>query len=200
MPFSLDANSPTLYYALPVATGDSLTVTLDSGGALDTVLQVVAPDGSEFAFDDDSGAGFDAELSNLVFDHAATVILAVSSFDSGASGQGAMRLRRNPVHALEDGATVITLNDKAIRDLVVFDAQEDENLLLNLATLSGAVEDLYVTATVEGMEVMAYSTMGVPAQLPLPFVMPMSGRVVVTLEKFGYDDGITLEVSLQRRQ
>ncbi|MCY3782082.1 MAG: hypothetical protein OXG78_17340 [Chloroflexi bacterium] len=197
-PFSLDADSPTQYYSLPVATGDSLTVTLDSGGRLDTVLQVVAPDGGEFAFDDDSGAGFDAELSNLVFDHAATYVLAVSSFDSGASGQGTMSIRRNPVHALEDGETVITLNDKAIRDLVVFDAQEDEYLVLNLDTLSGDVEDLYVTATVEGMEVMSYSTMGVPAELPLAFVMPMSGRVVVTLEKFGFDDGITLVVSLVR--
>ena len=45
---------------------------------------------------------------------------------------------------------------------------------------------------------MAYSTMGVPDELPLAFVMPMSGRVVVTLEKFGFDDGISLEVSLER--
>ena len=186
MPFSLSADSPAQYFSLPVATGDSLTVTLDSGDRLDTILQVVAPNGSEYAFDDDSGSGFDAELSNLIFDHAATYVLVVSSFDSGASGQGTIaHIRRNPVHALEDGETVISLNDKAIRDLVIFDAQEDESLILNLDKLSGDVEDLYVTATVEGMEVMSYSTMGVPDELPLAFVMPMSGRVVVTLEKFG---------------
>lgn len=196
--FALNADAPTQFFLLPVATGDSLTATLDSGGRLDTVLQVVAPNGGEFAFDDDSGTGFDAELSNLVFDHAATYILAVSSFDSGESGQGTLHIRRNPVHALEDGETVITLNDKAIRDLVIFDAREDEYLILNLDKLNGDVEDLYVTATVEGMEVMAYSTMGVPDELPLAFVMPMSGRVVVTLEKFGYDDAISLEVSLER--
>ena len=45
---------------------------------------------------------------------------------------------------------------------------------------------------------MSYSTMGVPDELPLAFVMPMSGRVVVTLEKFGQGDGITLGVSLER--
>ena len=60
------------------------------------------------------------------------------------------------------------------------------------------MEDLYVTATIEGMEVMSYSTMGVPDELPLAFVTPMSGRVVVTLEKFGFDDGIALDVSLER--
>ena len=114
------------------------------------------------------------------------------------AGKAQYAFRRNPVHALEDGETVITLNDKAIRDLVIFDAEEDENLILNLDKLRGDVEDLYVTATVEGMEVMAYSTMGVPDELPLAFVMPMSGRVVVTLEKFGFDDGISLEVSLER--
>ena len=196
--FSLTAEAPAQYFALPVETGDSLTVTVDSGGALDTLLQVVAPSGLEYAFDDDSGSGFDAELSNLVFDHAAEYVLAISTFDGAGSGDGTVTLRRNPVQALEDGAALVTLNDKAIRDLVVFDAAEDEHLILNLQKLMGDVEDLYVTATVEGMEVMSYSTMGVPDELPLAFVMPMSGRVVVTLEKFGFDDGIALEVSLER--
>ena len=196
--FSLSAEAPAQYFALPVETGDSLTVTVDSGGALDTLLQVVAPSGLEVAFDDDSGSGFDAELSNLIFDQAATYVLAVSTFEGAGGGAGALTIRRNPVQALEAGTALVTLNDKAIRDLVVFDAAEDEHLILNLQKLKGDVEDLYVTATVEGMEVMAYSTMGVPDELPLAFVMPMSGRVVVTLEKFGYDDGIALEVSLER--
>lgn len=196
--FALDAAASALYFALPVATGDSLTITLDSGGALDTLLQMVAPSGTEYAFDDDSGAGFDAELSNLVFDNAATYVLVVSTFEGGGSGEGVIKIRHNPVHSLDSGAAVVTLTDKAIRDLVVFDAQADDYLILNLKVLAGAVEDLYVTAAVEGMEVMSYSTMGVPDALPLAFVMPMSGRVAVTLEKFGYDDGISLEVSLER--
>ncbi len=196
--FSLRVEAPAQYFSLPVSTGDKLTVTLDSGGAVDTLLQVVAPSGLEYAFDDDSGTGFDAELSNLVFDHAATYVLVVSTFDGAGGGSGTISVRRNPVQALEDGAARVTLNDKAIRDLVVFDAAEDEYLILNLQKLKGDVEDLYVTARVEGMEVMAYSTMGVPDELPLAFVMPMSGHVVVTLEKFGYDDGIALEVSLER--
>ena len=198
VPFSLNADAPALYFALPVETGDSLSVTSDSGGGLDTVLQVVAPSGFEYAFDDDSGSGFDAELTNLVFDLAANYVLVLSTFDGGASGDGTITIAHNPVHALEDGEAIITLNDKALRDLVVFDVEEDEYLILNLETLKGDVEDLYVTATIDGMEVMSYSTMGVPDQLPLAFVTPMSGRVVVTLEKFGFDDGISLEVSLQR--
>ena len=197
-PFALSAHTPALYFALPVETGDSLTARVDSGGALDTLLQVVSPAGIEYAFDDDSGSGFDAELSNLVFDHSASYILVVATFDDSAAGAGTITVSHNPVHALEDGETIVTLNDKAIRDLVVFDAEEDELLVLNLEKLAGDVEDLYVTATIEGMEVMAYSTMGVPEHLPLAFVTPMSGRVVVTLEKFGFDDAITLEVSLER--
>lgn len=195
--FALSAESPAVYYSLPVQTGDSLTVSLDSGVALDTLLQVVSPAGEEHAFDDDSGSGFDAELSNLIFDRAATYVLVISTFD-GAGGSGTINIARNPVHSLDDGDVTITLNDKAIRDLVVFDAAEDELLVLNLEVVYGHVEDLYVTATIDGMEVMSYSTMGVPDDLPLAFVTPMSGRVVVTLEKFGYDDGIALDVSLER--
>lgn len=196
--FALSADAPAVYYTLPVQTGDSLNVSVDSGGALDTLLQVVSPAGEERAFDDDSGSGFDAELSNLIFDRAATYVLVVSTFDGGAAGAGMLRVARNPVHSLDDGAVTITLTDKAIRDLVVFDAAEDELLVLNLAVVYGDVEDLYVTATIEGMEVMSYSTMGVPDELPLAFVTPMSGRVVVTLEKFGFDDSIALDVSLER--
>lgn len=195
--FALSAESPSIYYHLPVQTGDSLTITVDSNGALDTLLQVVSPAGEEQAFDDDSGSGFDAELSNLVFDRAAIFALVISTFD-GAGGAGTVNVARNPVHSLDDGDVTITLNDKAIRDLVVFDAAEDELLVLNLEVVDGHVEDLYVTATIDGMEVMSYSTMGVPDELPLAFVTPMSGRVVVTLEKFGYDDGIALDVSLDR--
>ena len=86
------------------------------------------------------------------------------------AGKVRVTIRRNPVQALEDGEALVTLNDKAIRDLVVFDAVEDEVLILNLEKIKGDVEDLYVTATVEGMEVMSYSTMGVPDELPLAFV------------------------------
>ena len=196
--FALSADTPALYYSLPVQTGDSLSVSLDSRGALDTLLQVVSPAGEEYAFDDDSGSGFDAELSNLIFDRAAAYVLVISTFDGDSMGAGTVRIVRNPVHSLDDGAVTIALSDKAIRDLVVFDAAEDELLVLNLEVISGHVEDLYVTATIEGMEVMSYSTMGVPDELPLAFVTPMSGRVVVTLEKFGYDDGIALDVSLER--
>lgn len=195
--FALSEDLPAQYYHLPVHTGDSLTITVD-GGAFDTLLQVVSPAGEEFAFDDDSGSGFDAELSNLIFDRAASYVLVVSTFDEGASGAGTVTVSRNPVHSLDDGAVTIALNDKAIRDLVVFDAAEDELLVLNLEVVYGDVEDLYVTATIDGMEVMSYSTMGVPDELPLAFVTPMSGAVVVTLEKFGYDDGIALDVSLER--
>lgn len=196
--FALSADAPTLYYELPVETGDSLTISIDSGGELDTMMQLIAPDGFEFAFDDDGGAGFDAEFSHLIFDRRATYILALTSFSGDASGSGTMRITRNPVRALENGATIINLNDKAIRDLVIFDAVADEVLILRLEKRFGDVEDLFVTATVEGMEVMSYSTMGVPDELPLAFVMPMRGRVVVTFEKFGQDDGISLGVSLER--
>ena len=198
IPFSLSPDESALYFELPVQIGDSLTLTVDSNGRLDTLLQVLTPKGYEFAFDDDSGGGFDAEISDLIFDRSGTYILAISTFDDTATGDGTITIARNPARALEDGAAIITLNDKAIRDLVVLDAEEDELLVLNLKKISGNVEDLFVTATVEGMEVMSYSTMGVPDQLPLAFVMPMSGHVVVTLEKFGFDDSISLSVSLER--
>ncbi|MDE2821661.1 MAG: hypothetical protein OXI40_18155 [Chloroflexota bacterium] len=199
VPFSLSASIPAAYYELSVKTGDSLTLAVDSNGNLDTTLQVLSSDGIELAFDDDSGPGFEAEISNLIFDRDDTYVLAVSTFDELAAGSGTITVSRNPARALEDDEVIITLNDKVIRDLVVFHAAEGESLILNLEVLSGAVEDLFVSATVDGMEVMSYSAMGVPDRLPLAFVMPTSGQVVVALEKFGFDDRISLAVSLERQ-
>ncbi len=196
--FTLDSMAPARYYALPVAAGERLSISADSGGSLDTQLQVVSPGGEEFAFDDDSGSALDAELSNLVFDRAGSYILALSSFEAGASGEGTLNIRREAPPSLDSGDALVTLNDKMVRDMLVFEAAAGESLVLNLQKRAGDVADLIVRATVEGMEVMSYSTMGVPAELPLAFVMPMSGLVAVTLEKIGVDDSIELGVSLQR--
>ena len=196
--FSLSPATPALYFELPVEAGDNISITTDSDGSLDTVLQVLYSDGFEFGYDDDSGAGFDAELNNLIFDFEDTYILVVSSFVEGAVGEGTLTVSRNPIKSLDDGDYVINLSDKQYRDLVVFEAEEGQLITLNLEKLSGDVEDLYVYANVDGMQVMSYTTMGVPDQLPLTFVMPMSGEVVVTFEEFGFGSGISLNVSVEK--
>ena len=196
--FTLSPEAPAQYYAMAVASGDRLNLSVDSGGSLDTLLRVIAPDGRQIAMDDDSGRLLDAEISNLQIETAGEYMAAVTTFDGIALGSGSLTAQRNAARALEPETVIVTLSDKMIRDLVVFDAAEDELLVLRLDKLAGDVMDLFVTATVDGMEVMSYSTMGVPDELPLPFVMPMAGQVLVTLEKLGVADGISLAVSLQR--
>lgn len=197
-PFALDAAQPTAYFELPVRPGDSLALAVDSGGSLDSTLQVLAVNGSEVAFDDDSGPGFEAEISHLIVEGDDRYVLAVAAFDAGETGSGNLIIRRKPARQLDAGELIVTLSDKAIRDLVSFGAQAAEELTLHLRKLAGEVEDLFVTATVDGMPVMSYSAMGLPERLPLSFVMPMSGQVLVSLEKVGTEDGISLAVSLER--
>ena len=199
--FRIAPDQPTATFELTAASGDSLNITVDSAGTLDTVLRVIAADTADdalLAFDDDSGPGLDAEISHLSFDESTPLLLEISSFDSGAAGSGTLTVVRNPARELQSSQIIITLNDKIERDLLAFDAQADELLTLHLERRFGDVEDLLVSAQVDGMEVMSYSTMGVPDRLPLAFVLPMSGRVLVALEKIGTNDGISLAVSLQR--
>lgn len=80
----------------------------------------------------------------------------------------------------------------------MFEALEGQLVTLNLEKLSGSVEDLYVYANVDGMQIMSYTTMGVPDNLPLTFVMPMDGKVVITLEEFGFGSGISFNVSVTK--
>ena len=196
-PFTLSSEMPRAYYTLPLTEGDTFSAGVDSGGQLDSLLQLVAPDGQEVAFDDDSGGGFDAELTRLAIAQTGEHILVVSSF-AGGSGGGALTVARNPVRQLDDNAAAVTLNDKATRERFVFDAVAGENLSLHIRKRGGHVADLIARVTLDGMEVMSHATMGVPDHLPLAFVMPMGGQALLTLEKIGVDDGISLDVSLQR--
>jgi hypothetical protein len=196
--FALNPQTSILYYELPVKAGDSFNITVDSNGSLDTVMQVISYDGYEFAFDDDSGAGFDAEFNNLIFETTGTYVLVVSSFSEDSSGDGVLSISRNPVKSLDDGDVTITLNDKVYREIVVFEGEEGQVITLNLERLSGEVEDLYVYANADGMQVMSYSTMGVPDNLPLTFVMPMSGQVVVTFEEYSFGGGISFNITVEK--
>jgi len=198
IPFSLSEETPAAYFELTVEAGDSLNITGNTSGTLDTVMRLIDSAGLVFASDDDSGAGFEAELNNLIFDIPGTYLLELSSFNAGETGEGTLMVTRNPVKTLADGPVTVTLNDKSFRDLVVFDAFAGELVTLNLEKLSGSVEDLYVYASVDGMQVMSYTTMGVPTNLPLTFVMPMDGTVIVTLEEFGFGSGISFEVSVTK--
>ena len=197
--FALNSETSALYYELSAEAGDSFNITLDSNRSIDTVMQVLSPDGYEFAFDDDSGAGFDAEFNNLIFDTRGTYILVVSSFSEDVSGEGVLMVSRNPVKSLDEGAVKVTLSDKIYRDLVVFEGEEGQVITLNLERVSGDVEDFYINANVDGMQVMSYSTMGVPDNLPLTFVMPMSGQVIVTLEQYSYGSGISFNITIEKQ-
>ncbi len=197
IPFVLNDGVP-VYFELSVSAGDNINITADTGGTIDTVMSVLYADGYEFAYDDDSGSGFEAELNNLIFEFDDTYILSVSSFTDSVSGEGILTVSRNPVKSLDEGDVTVTLNDKAYRDLVVFEALEGQLVTLNLEKLSGSVEDLYVYANVDGMQIMSYTTMGVPDNLPLTFVMPMDGKVVITLEEFGFGSGISFNVSVTK--
>jgi len=196
--FTLSPEAPAVYYELSVDAGDSFNITADSDGVMDTVMQVLSYDGYEFAFDDDSGAGLDAEFNNLIFDTSGTYIVVVSSFNDGIAGDGMLMVTRNPVKSLDEGAVNITLSNKIYRDIVVFEGEEGQVITLNLERLSGEVEDLYINASVDGMQVMSYSTMGVPDNLPLTFVMPMSGQVIVTLEEYSYGGGISFNITVEK--
>ena len=139
--FALTAEAPRRYYQLALAAGDSLSVSVDTGGSLDSLLQLVAPDGREYAFDDDSGGGLDAELSKLAIDRSGDYILALASFDERV-GEGMLRLEHNPVRQLDDDSAAVTLNDKSVRERFVFAAAADELLILNIIKRSGDVADL----------------------------------------------------------
>lgn len=198
MPFSLSEDTPSAYYVVPVDAGDSINILGNTSGTLDTVIRVLNSDGYEIAYDDDGGAGLEAEINNLLVDYPDEYIVEITTFTPDISGDGNLVVEYNPVKSLEDGNATITLNDKSYRDLVTFDAFAGELVTLNLETLSGSAEDLNVYASVDGMQVMSYTTMGIPKNLPLTFVMPMDGTVVVSFEEYGFGSGITLDVSVTK--
>lgn len=184
-----------VYFAFDGKVGDVLNIVVNSDGKLDTRLRVRGVgDNYDLITDDDSGAGFDPEISRLIISYDNQYIIAVEPFASGMTGTVRLTLDASPLASLEDGTQTVSLGSKRSQDVVTFEGRTGEQVRIKVVVINGRPDYLTIRATQNGQEIASISSSFV-GELSFLITTPFDGRVNVQLEN---STNVVLEATLER--
>lgn len=177
-------DSFTQFFSFDANAGDVISVTVDSGGSVDTVLSLLDPEGFSVFTDDDGGAGLDPEMTRFVIPNSGTYILTLRTFTPGSEGNASLTLNLNDVRTLDEESRTVVLNGKQNRDVLTLTGEAGEAIQLNIAVESGNPGDLNVSVVQNGQSLMYYQSFGIPSEITLGFVIPEDGEVTIFVEDY----------------
>ena len=186
---------PAAYFAFDGKVGDVLNIVVNSDSTLDTRLRVRGVgDSYDLITDDDSGAGFDPEISRLIIPHDNQYIIAVEPYAPGMTGTVRLTIEASPLASLEDGTQTVSLGSKRSRDVVTFEGRTGEQTRITVVVTNGRPDYLTIRITQKGEEITSISSSFV-GELSFMITTPFEGRVNVQLEN---STNVVLEVTLER--
>lgn len=194
---TITEDSFTQFFSFEATAGDVISVNVDSGGSIDTVLSLVDPTGFTVFTDDDGGEGFDPELLRFVIPTSGTYTLTLRAFTPGTTGEATLTLNRDDVRTLDDEARVVVLNAKQTRDVLTLTGEAGEAIQLRIVVQDGAVGDFNVNVVQDGQSLMYFQSFGIPSEITLGFVVPQDGEVTIFMDDFTGSASV-LEVSIER--
>jgi uncharacterized protein YfaP (DUF2135 family) len=195
---SFSSTVSAYYYSFEGSSGDIVNVTVDSGSQLNTSLLLNGPDGYQVAFDDDSGSGFNPEIFHQVLSSEGTYTLVLENTVPGDSGQVSLSLTHSAAPSLDEGPQEIHLSSSVTTDVVTFSGHAGETVLLTAKVINGGGSDSpSVTVTQSGADVASASGTTISG-ISLQFIVPADGPVNVEITDYGYSDGVSYRLSLER--
>lgn len=189
-------DEPAHYYSFEAEEGDSLNMSVTSDGAVDTTLRLIGPDGYDYYYDDDSGAGFDPEILNYAVTQSGSYVLVVSPYIAGDNGDISVLIDDLGTPSINDEVQIIRLSDKQRIAGAVFDAEAGETIRLSIRSVMPSSGEPRVTVQ-QGDEVLASNSLGQVSRLLLEFTVEDAGEVTVTVEDVNYSNAI-IELSIER--
>lgn len=196
----IGGSNPALYYVFEASAGDRVSITVSSGGSVDTSLTLTDPMGFQVSFDDDGGPGFDPEILNqpLVADGAYTIL--VQTVIPDGAGRVTLTLMRDRPPSLDEGPLTVTLNEKQPLATAAFSGQAGQSVRLTARVLhsfsSGQTASPDIVVTQAGATLTTARGEDV-STLVAEFVVPQDGPVSVQISNYNYDRA-TLELTLER--
>jgi hypothetical protein len=181
---NLDAQAISQFLRFSGTAGDVISVTADSGGSIDTVLSVIDPDGVTVFSDDDGGAGFDPEIVRYVLPFSGEYTLVLRAFSAGESGSVNLTLERSDSRSLDGETRIVRLNSKQVQDVLTLNGSAGQTVGLEVRLQSGDVGNLSIIVEQAGVQLMYYSTSGVPESIVLGFEVPVDGDVTIRIEDY----------------
>lgn len=185
----------TRFFEFDAALGDKLNIRVDSGGSLDTLVELLGPEGEIIAGDDDSGAGYDPELLNVPISSSGRYTLLVQTFTPGDEGHVRLRVEQQQAADLDAGPQTLRLNAKNNNGILRMAGRAGETVQLNLAVQAGRPRSVGILVTQGSITLMEYESEGIPPRLMLGFVVAQDGLVTVEVRSFSSS---VIEVGIQR--
>ena len=167
--------------------GDVISIAVDSGGTVDTILSVLSPSDVVLIQDDDGGLGYDSEINRLVLTESGIYTVIVRSFVFGKSGEADVTIHLNGSQILDKDTRLVELSSKQNSDVLVFSGQAGETITLSVALESGNTTSLHILAEQYGIALVDYQTVALPDRITLSFIVPDNGLVTIYVEDAAAD-------------
>ena len=184
-------------YTFEGRAGDTISVTVDSGGTVDTSLRLLGPDGLLLSADEDGGAGFDPEIFRLALPQSGTYTVVVETVFGDASGEVNLRVDPEPAASIDTGAQVVHLSTDVTQSVITFSGSAGEAVALSVRVRAGNTTETYVTVSQDDT-IIATNNIGLVERVILEFTVPADGEVRVLIEDYLYAP-LTLELELINR-
>ncbi|MCA0457446.1 MAG: hypothetical protein LCI00_25995 [Chloroflexi bacterium] len=168
--------------------GEIIQFTVDGEGDVDRRVELLRFNGL-VEMDDDSGAGMNPELVNVLLPVDGSYTLLVRPYRLGDSGTVEVTLEGTPPPSLDDAAQIITLSRKFTAAAALFTGEAGKQVRLTMRSIGVGISN-YVTVKQNGNDLAQLSER---SELSTVFTVPESGLVYVNV-----NGNTPIELTLER--
>ena len=192
---TFDGKEAVLYFSFDGQSGDVVDIRVESGGTLDTQLTLNGPGSYSVTNDDDSGSGFDPEISHLILSEDGTYTLELWPYYRGDTGTVSVSLAQGIVASLDDAPHRVRLSDKRFQEALTFSGTAGERVRLTTEIIGSTQAQPTITIRQAG-QILASTSASSVARSSFDFIVPRDGTVNILIEDYSYTS-VILEVSLE---
>lgn len=188
-PITASIDNDYLYYSFEGKAGDKITVRLQSDGTLDTLMSLKTQAGYYLAWDDDSGLGYDPEVTGIILsvDGVNTITIAPSTKD--VSGEFTLSISSTPPLELTcDSQQTLEFNQKNSQVPYQIEVKANQTISLSFKLLnSNDISSLSINATENGEYIASgYGVYG-ETEFDLDIDAPYTGIMQISISDYQYN-------------
>lgn len=191
----LDGTGGLQYFTFMGKQGDVINLYTDNGD-LDLRMTLYGPDGSEVAYDDDSGVGYAPFLRRVMLPASGAYRVEVAPFSEDEAGVANLVLEMTELPMLDSGAQTLMMNDDLTNErfgLTVTEGMAYRVTVVGDVPASGSIEIMLDPEFYDVVSVNFNNT----TEISAAFVSTVSGVVSVEMTDYTWSsDGVNYTVEV----
>lgn len=179
-----DGVTGVYYYSFMGKEGDVINLFTDNE-EVDTRLVIYGPDGSEIAYDDDSGPGYAALIRRVMLPASGAYSVELSPFSEDETGVTNLVLEQTELSMLDSGAQTVTFNDDLSLERFGLTVTEGMSYRVTVTMDAAANGSLEVMLDPEYYDVASVNYNNT-SEVSMSFVSSVSGVVPVEIMDYSW--------------